>query len=428
MSGNFSRNWFVAAVRTRRSRIETTLAAACLLTCANSLFAATVAHWDFETDLIAGSAVNGQVVSHPSASGAFDAAIPDISGNGNSLSAFNNSWAAMQFSSTVAPVNRTNTTLSVENQPGTCCPVLSSQDDLEVGGVNVGTLATWSIEASVRFKGVGGWQSMVAKDGVGQATNGDLQQAPLYFQKKGDGTNQFRINYVDAAGYGHVVDSTTVAVTNQWYHVVATNDGSTMKLYVNNVLENSLDLTASPSTNLAMVALDEAGFEGTGTTVPYAWSLARGMYNDGHGDRLDGFIDDVRISNVALDPSAFLNRPPDLLPSTLRINRGTGEMLLFNQQTPVQVVGYSITSAAGGPQCGRLATDCRTISTPPAAASSTATTNGPSCRLPAARPTSASLSSTRPLVTAARWAPAFKFPSAPPALGESRSTRMFKPC
>ena len=318
---------------------------------ATPLYAVTVAHWDFETDLLAaGTPVNSQVVSHPSATGLFDAAISDLSGNGNDLSAFaqDGGFTAMQFSSNVASVNNTGSTLSVENAPGTCCPVLWNQDDLEVGGTNVGALAQWAIEASVSFKGLGGWQTFVGKDGFNVPGATDQLQAPLYFQKVGGGDtlNRFRINFVDAAGSTHILDSTTVAQVGTWYHVVATSDGSNLRLYVNNNLEGTLDISASANT--AMAALDEAGFEGTGTTVPYAWSLARGMYNDGHGDRLNGYLDDVRISDVALMPSEFLNRPPALLPPTLRIDRDTGQITLFNQQSPVQVVGYSITSEAGG--------------------------------------------------------------------------------
>ena len=190
-----------------------------------------------------------------------------------------------------------------------CCPVLSSQDDLEVGGVNVGALAQWTIEASVNLRDLGGWRGIVGKDGVGQATNGDGNQAPLYLQKKGDGSQEFRINFVDVQGYAHIVDSTTVAAVNQWYHLVASSDGNKLRLWVNGNLEGELDMTLSPSTDRSMVALDESGYEGAGTVAPYGWTLFRGMYGDGHGDRFDGYIDDVRISNMALATSEFLQVP-----------------------------------------------------------------------------------------------------------------------
>ena len=52
-----------------------------------------------------------------------------------------------------------------------------------------------------------------------------------------------------------------------------------------------------------LAALDPAGMSGPDA---HSWSIARGMYGNVHGDRVDGLIDDVRISDVALLPSDFL--------------------------------------------------------------------------------------------------------------------------
>lgn len=271
----------------------------------------TIGHWDFETDLIAGTATTGQTVSHPSANGLHDNAIADLSGNGNHLSAFaqNGSFTAMLFSNVVAPNALTGTTLSVENAPGACCGVLSSQGDLELGGIAVGAMPTWTIEASVNFKGVGGYQTIVGKDGFGEATNGDAQQAILYLQKTS--ANLFRINFVDVQGYVHIADGTTLAEIGKWYHLAATSDGDTLKLFVNGIQEATFDMTATLSTDRAMAPLNEAGFEGVGTLAPYGWTTHRGMYNDGHGDRVNGYIDDVRISDVALGSGNLLFAIPE---------------------------------------------------------------------------------------------------------------------
>lgn len=324
-------------------------AAATLAVGAHPVSADTIAHWDFETDLIAGTAVSGQNVSHPSINGAFDAAIPDISGNGNHLSAFSqdgSGFAVMQFSDNILPSNSTGSTLSITGAPNDCCEVLSSDGDLEFGGSKVEALSTWTIEATVNFFDTGGWQTIVGKDGWQQATNGDANQAPLYFQKKGDGTNQFRINYVDAVGNVHITDSVTAASPNTWYNLAATNDGSTLKFFVNGIEESSLDISGSADTR--MVALDESGFAGDDTTSdsPYAWTVARGMYNDGHGDRVNGYIDDVRISNVALMADQFLNGAIDSL--TLVVNPTDGSVSLRNDTTePIALDYYRIESAGG---------------------------------------------------------------------------------
>ncbi|CAD7694869.1 unnamed protein product [Ostreobium quekettii] len=339
----------VASLAARR-RCAAITAVAAVIGGDHSTDAVTIAHWDFETDLIAGTAVNGQNVSHPSINGAFDAAIQDISGNGNHLSRFSQDgagFAVMQFSNVVSPSNRTGSNLSIVGAPGDCCEVLSSDGDLEVGGVKVAdTLSAWTIEASVNFTDSAGWQTIVGKDGIGQATAGDVNQAPLYFQKKGDGTEQFRINYVDVTGATHIVDSTTTAVAGEWYNLAATNDGNTLRIYVNGVEEGMLDITTSADTRMA--ALNEAGFAGDDATsdAPYAWTVARGMYNDAHGDRVNGYIDDVRISDEALTPDQLLN--DTIAGLTLVVNHTTGGVFIRNDKGQAASFDYYRIDSAGG--------------------------------------------------------------------------------
>ena len=67
--------------------------------------AVTVAHWNFESDLIAGSAVADQFVSHNAAAGLFEAAVADISGNNNHLSAW--AGADMAYRASLAPNRNT---------------------------------------------------------------------------------------------------------------------------------------------------------------------------------------------------------------------------------------------------------------------------------------------------------------------------------
>ena len=281
--------------------------------------------------------------------------LEDISGNGNHLSAFatDGGFTRMAFSNFVVTGN-TGSRLSVENDSAVCCPALSTGEqgdgvtpvfsgDLKLGGSPVGALPQWTIEASIYFKGVGGWQTIVGKDGVGQATAGDVNQAPLYFQKVGDGTNEFRINFVDVAGNAHLVDSTTVAETDRWYNLAATSDGSTVRLFVNGFEESSLDI--SGSTDSRMVALDEAGSEGNGGTVPYGWSLFRGMYNNGHGDRVNGYVDDVRISNTALTSDQFLNTTVPAL--SLFVNTATGGAEIVNEASEAISFDYYRVDSPG---------------------------------------------------------------------------------
>jgi hypothetical protein len=82
--------------------------------------------------------------------------------------------------------------------------------------------------------------------------------------------------------YGTNYASTNTFGANNWYHVVATYDGSSVKMYVNDVLE--INQTVSLNT-----AVNPSGFNfNIGTII-----------NQGVDTPRDGIIDEVRISNVA---------------------------------------------------------------------------------------------------------------------------------
>jgi hypothetical protein len=97
---------------------------------------------------------------------------------------------------------------------------------------------------------------------------------------------------------------------NRWYHVAATSDGEQLKLYVD-VLDGSgyrlRSATSLPKTgSTALVrgiwpanAPPHLGF-------PSIWSVGRGFYDGQVQDWFQGWIDEVRICDVALAPADFL--------------------------------------------------------------------------------------------------------------------------
>ena len=116
--------------------------------------------------------------------------------------------------------------------------------------------------------------------GSGSAANtivrkGDTNPNNFGFQVS-DGRVELLLDGSDAAG----IRGNTVLSTGQWYHVAATWDGTTAKIYVNGVLDNS---------------------PGTAKAAPIATDT-RPVYLGGRpgADYFDGMIRDVRMYNRPL--------------------------------------------------------------------------------------------------------------------------------
>jgi hypothetical protein len=84
--------------------------------------------------------------------------------------------------------------------------------------------------------------------------------------------------------------------------------------------------------------VDDTGMTTQTPPAPYSWSVARGYYGgNGLADPVQGQIDDVRISDEALDPTEFLNGPPLL---QLYVNTNDGEARIVNASTGSFTIDY----------------------------------------------------------------------------------------
>ena len=126
-----------------------------------------------------------------------------------------------------------------------------------------------------------------------------------------DGLAQDLAHICEESGVDAIIDFDAVPIA-KWHAVAATSNGDTVSLYRKNItngdaaytLLGTLDISASTNPALSTGTGDGSDWDAGVFTV------ARGLYNGGHADRFLGHIDDVRMSNGALAPTALLYSTP----------------------------------------------------------------------------------------------------------------------
>ncbi len=311
------------------ARLLVTIAA--VMTGSLSTRAATVAYWRFET-----GPANSNVL-HSTADGTFSGTIPDVSGNGNDLSVWSQGGGAgfayrSDVPAATVPMNSAPNHFSVKNT-GSYPAMFTSAAGSSPTGINAESMtpAQFTVEVSYKPEASASFRTVIGRDAKNIATaSADL--AAFYLQIRPD--DSFCASFTDVAGYTHTANSppgwaygfnfgsNPEGVGAPWYHIVAVSDGSTLKLFVNNLLVGTNDLTTSGSPNRALA---KGSVSGTDWTAG-AWSVGRGLYAGGHTDRAYGLIDEVRISNSALTPSQFLFAPRPMIAN----GKTDGSNLMFN--------------------------------------------------------------------------------------------------
>lgn len=270
--------------------------------------AATVAYWRFED-----GPANTDVNHIAGAGNTFSADILDVSGNGNHLSTWiTGGCCGYAYRSDVpfSPVPQTGAVnnFSVKNTGGGPGMFTGSSVSLP-SGVDAETMTplAFTVEASWKPE-VGGYRTVVGRDARNVATS-DANLAALYLQAQPD--NSLAIKFADLAGnfhqavtapnfvQGYNFGNDPEGLQGTWYKIAGVSDGATLKLYVNGVLQASTPIVSADA-RLAIGSTSGGDWHAGG------WSVGRGLYGGGHGDRAYGFIDEVRISNMALAPSQLL--------------------------------------------------------------------------------------------------------------------------
>ena len=169
------------------------------------------------------------------------------------------------------------------------------------------TPAKWTVEASVKPAKLGAdYQTFVVRDGTESATSRPETRPVCHVHHAPEA---LRNHFCDVDRRNHAATCAALTVEeNHWYHVAATSDGETLKLYVDSLDGNGYRLrpiTACPD------RLDGAGSRrladqgpGTYAVIPLSgrWAAAATMA----WPRVSGLIDEVRICDVGLEPGDFL--------------------------------------------------------------------------------------------------------------------------
>ncbi len=157
----------------------------------------------------------------------------------------------------------------------------------------------WTIEASVKVMELGRTETFVGRDG-GDVHSRKNKVPCLAFQITADG--HLAIQYKDPEDRIHTASANDLTVeADRWYHVAAVSNGKQLQLFVNSIDGRGYRL-------IAKTELPTEGSTALASGGPNAvWSLGRGRAQNGvPGQWFKGWIDEVRVCDVALDPSNFL--------------------------------------------------------------------------------------------------------------------------
>ncbi|ARN55730.1 LamG-like jellyroll fold domain-containing protein [Sedimentisphaera salicampi] len=299
----------------KRSLLLTMFLAAQLFLLQSLAVGSTVAYWRFE-----GGTSDGDPILHgDAADGDFYPAIVDSSGNGNALSVWHEGAHiySTEVGFTEVPQTGASNQFSAKNNTG--FPGMWTQTGSQISNMSP---AEFTIEATVRLEN-GGYRCIVGRDSYGTSPhNPDL--AALYLQATPG--NGLAIKFCDVQGFWHDAISEGGVIetydfgTNPsgagipFYSIAAVSDGEYLSLYLYNhdspeegyrliAQENMLEETESTNTALTAGAGDGGDWDAGN------WTVTRGLYGGGHGDRAWGFVDEIRISDSALRVTDFLQGP-----------------------------------------------------------------------------------------------------------------------
>lgn len=166
------------------------------------------------------------------------------------------------------------------------------------------TSPDWTLEMHARIDDLNGWETLFAR----MATSYGVNESDIYFQRKGDGSGQFRLNYVPYLGGTATnadrifLDSSTVLAQSTWYGIAVSIDSTagTVSMYIDDGSGYALDSQITGLTGDLGV---------TPGTDNYAFF--RDYFAGGQNNVTTGVIDNVRISDTALTAGELIPLVPE---------------------------------------------------------------------------------------------------------------------
>lgn len=266
----------------------------------------TVAYWRHE------EGPNGGLISSNADS------IIDSSENSNHMQTFDPSFTSASYSSTVSPLPLAGglaNTFSLDFGPGGDDPGQNDDNFTNSKLINSKLFSELTVELAFNLNTVGGFQTLVGKDGRPTAS----PVAPLQVKVRGDNfpngiENQLFVEWIDGNGDIHFLSSGSSIAAGNWNHVAFILTATDAALFLAGESGGYLLVDSIASADFAGIS-GEVLIDSTGN-----FSIGRGMFGGNVADWSDALIDEVRISTAALDIEDFLFDATALSPAAASVS------------------------------------------------------------------------------------------------------------
>jgi len=234
--------------------------------------------------------------------------VTDSSGDGNHMRTFSSAnppYTAGMYSSEVSPLplrSGLSNNLSIDFGPNTGGGGLNNDNYTDGKDINSHKFEAITIEMAFNMNAVSGFQALMGKDGKPLPGS---PVPPLKMMVRGDNfpnaiDNQLFVEWIDGNGAIHSLAGGSTITAGNWNHLAFVLTDTDAELWV-----------AGETTPYTLVdSIQGAAFAGPGGEVLIdhtgSFTVGRGMWDGGVGDWANALIDEVRVSDVALNPNQFL--------------------------------------------------------------------------------------------------------------------------